>query len=73
MTKEEWKKECQALAVSVKHQRDWLDSLLSSLLDETEEYTIEQAEEDWNTVIFTAGFDAVSRLATMSMGVSYEK
>lgn len=73
MTKEEWKKECRDLAISVKHQRDWLDSLLSSLLDETEEYTIEQAEADWNTVIFTAGFDAVSRLATMSMGVSYEK
>lgn len=72
MTKEEWKKECRDLATSVKHQRDWLDSLLWSLLDETEEYTVEQAEADWNTAE-TAGFDAISRLVTMSMEANYEK
>jgi len=73
MTKKEWKKECRELAVAVKYQRDWFDSLLKSLLDETEEYTIEKAEQDWNEVIFTAGFDAVSRLSALSQGVIYEK
>lgn len=73
MTKKEWKKECHNLAVSVKQQRDWLDSLLWSLLDETEEYTAENAQEDWNTVMFTAGFDAISRLSAMSEGYNYEK